>query len=67
MADVIAFDRTVFTRNDRWAPAMCQLLYVVETAIKRGEWQVDGACDPSLALCHVKRLLLAKGYPIEDV
>jgi predicted lipid-binding transport protein (Tim44 family) len=30
--------------------AMKQALEVIEAAIESGDWQIDGACDPSMAI-----------------
>ncbi len=37
--------------------ALIDLLDAVETAIKAGDWKVDGACDPDLAIRRAKQSL----------
>ena len=37
--------------------ALENLIEVVEAAIKAGDWKVDGACDPTMALIRAKRAL----------
>lgn len=34
-----------------------ELVEVIEAAITSGDWKVDGACDPSLALQRAKRVI----------
>jgi len=37
--------------------ALEDLIEAVETAINAGDWKVDGACDPTLALVRAKDAL----------
>lgn len=37
--------------------ALEDLIEAVETAINAGDWKVDGACDPTLALVRAKEAL----------
>jgi len=37
--------------------ALEDLIEIVEAAISAGDWKVDGACDPTLALIRAKRAL----------
>jgi len=42
-------------RPEAGASAVLDLVEGVETAIRSGDWKVDGACDPEAALARVKR------------
>jgi hypothetical protein len=33
------------------------LVFIIEQAISSGDWRVDGACDPDIALFRAYRLL----------
>jgi hypothetical protein len=37
--------------------AMKQMLEVVEAAIKAGDWKVDGACDPDMAIHALRQAI----------
>jgi hypothetical protein len=39
-------------------------LECIEAAIKSGDWKVDGACDPTMAIEGVKYALEAKDEPV---
>jgi len=38
------------------------LVEVIEQAIKAGDWVVDGACDPDMAIEQAKRVLRESGW-----
>ena len=41
-----------------------QALDVIETAIKAGDWKVDGACDPDKAISRAKKALAQTQEPV---
>ena len=41
---------------------IASLVSVMETAINREDWKVDGACDPDLALRLSRMELIENGY-----
>ena len=45
--------------------ALKDLIEAVEAAINAGDWKVDGACDPTLALIRAKDAL-AQRKPLTD-
>jgi hypothetical protein len=45
-------DETAKYRHDLWIAAAC-LKSTVESAIKAGDWKVDGACDPTRDLAYL--------------
>lgn len=44
--------------------ALQYLLETVEAAIKSGDWKVDGACDPDLAI-RIARVALEQPGPVQ--
>jgi hypothetical protein len=40
----------MWRRKEMSIDAMKQALEVIEAAIESGDWQIDGACDPSMAI-----------------
>lgn len=49
----------VLTRND-FRESLIELLSIIEDAIKSGDWKVDGACDPDMAIQRAKKTLKVK-------
>jgi len=45
--------------------ALEDLIEVIEAAISAGDWKVDGACEPTLALVRAKRALAQPETPYE--
>jgi hypothetical protein len=45
-------DETAKDKHDLWIAAAC-LKSTVESAIKAGDWKVDGACDPTRDLAYL--------------
>ena len=45
-------DETAKRKHDLWIAAAC-LKSTVESAIKAGDWKVDGACDPTRDLAYL--------------
>jgi hypothetical protein len=45
-------DETAKRKHDLWVAAAC-LKSTVESAIKAGDWKVDGACDPTRDLAYL--------------
>jgi len=45
--------------------AMNLAFEVMQAAIKSGDWKVDGACDPDMALRALKEALAKQEHPIE--
>ena len=43
--------------------ALKELLEAVEEAIQAGDWKVDGACDPDLAIRRAKQALAQEQEP----
>lgn len=41
---------------------LSELVECVETAIRAGDWKVDGACDPDSIIYQSKRYLEFKGW-----
>ena len=39
-----------------------ELIEIMETAINSGDWRVDGACDPEMAMRRAQQLLRDSGY-----
>ncbi|NDB58103.1 hypothetical protein EB001_06635 [bacterium] len=46
--------------------ALKELVEVVEQAIENGDWKVDGACDPDMALFSAKQVLNDNESLFED-
>lgn len=44
------------------AHALDALMEIVEHAIASGDWKVDGACDPDMALTIARCALAKAGY-----
>ena len=42
--------------------ALAMLLEVTDAAIRLGDWNVDGACDPDAAIEYAKHVLVSAGY-----
>ena len=47
--------------------ALKDLLEVVEAAIQSGDWKVDGACDPDLAIRRAREALAQEQEPVATV
>ena len=41
---------------------IADLIECIELAIERGDWKVDGACDPDIALARAKQTLKLRGW-----
>ena len=46
--------------------ALEELLDVVESAIRSGDWKVDGACDPDSAIASAKKALAQPEQNVDD-
>jgi hypothetical protein len=43
------------------------LVEIIKQAIESGDWKVDGACDPDLALYRAEKALVAEGYRLDGL
>ena len=47
--------------------ALAELLTVVQAAIRSGDWKVDGACDPDIAIYMAEQELERAGYRLDSI
>lgn len=51
---------------DRVVEETLIMLYEVSRgAIKRGDWNVDGACDPDMAMNRAEQVLINRGWSLD--
>jgi hypothetical protein len=48
--------------DDNVNEIISSLLEVMQESIDRGDWLVDGACDPDSVICRAKEYLRQNGY-----
>lgn len=52
--------------NDEKLRFIADLVDCIETAIKAGDWKVDGVCDPEALLEGARFMLKKNGYKQDD-
>ena len=46
--------------------ALIMLYEVARGAIKSGDWEVDGACDPDQAMNRAEQVLIKRGWLLDE-
>ena len=49
------------------AETVRDLLEIMQAAIAAGDWKVDGACDPDMAIERAETFMRDKGYRLDGI